>query len=275
MPELPDIEVYIDCLRPRILGATLERVRVASPFLVRTFDPPHRGGVGSQGRRAAPHRQAHRHRARGRHLWLVLHLMIAGRLHWREKDAKLAGKYTLAAFDFADGALVLTEAGAKRRAVAARGGGRGGAGGARPGRDRAAGLRRGRVRRRDPRLGPHAEARARRPARLLAASAMPTRTRSCIAAKLSPVRLARTLSAEEAAMLHRATLRRARGMDGNGCATRRGRGFPRRSRPSARASPCTGAIASPARAAARRCSASCMATTRPTTARTARPAGGS
>ena len=115
MPELPDIEVYIDCLKPRILGEMLERVRMPSPFLVRTVDPPLSAAFG---KRVASLRRLGKRIVIGLEggPFLVLHLMIAGRLHWREKGAKLAGKYSLASFDFPSGSLVLTEAGAKRRA---------------------------------------------------------------------------------------------------------------------------------------------------------------
>jgi formamidopyrimidine-DNA glycosylase len=115
MPELPDIMAYITALEPRVLGKTLESLRVASPFLLRTVDPP---VTSAQGRTVRELRRIGKRVAFGLagDLWLVLHLMIAGRLHWRARDAKLAGRNQLAAFDFADGSLVLTEAGSKRRA---------------------------------------------------------------------------------------------------------------------------------------------------------------
>jgi formamidopyrimidine-DNA glycosylase len=115
MPELPDIAAYISALAPRILGRTLVRVRVASPFLLRTADPPLSA---VEGRAVRELRRVGKRIAIGLdgELWLVLHLMIAGRLHWRPADAKLAGRNQLAAFDFEDGSLVLTEAGSKRRA---------------------------------------------------------------------------------------------------------------------------------------------------------------
>jgi len=115
MPELPDITVYIEALEQRILKQTLERVRVASPFLLRTADLP---VSDTEGRTVGEIRRVGKRIAIGvdEHLWLVLHLMIAGRLHWRPKGAKLAGKNALAAFDFANGTLTLTEAGSQRRA---------------------------------------------------------------------------------------------------------------------------------------------------------------
>ena len=115
MPELPDISAYICALEPRILGETLEQVRLVSAFLLRTADPP----LSSvERRRVRALRRVGKRIAVGVEgdVWLVLHLMIAGRLHWKPPQAKLAGRNALAAFDFAAGSLVLTEAGSKRRA---------------------------------------------------------------------------------------------------------------------------------------------------------------
>ncbi len=115
MPELPDIAAYITALEARILGQPLERVRVASVFLLRTVDPPLES---VEGRAVQAIRRIGKRIAIGVEgdLWLVLHLMIAGRLHWKPPQAKLAGRNALAAFDFPTGSLVLTEAGSKRRA---------------------------------------------------------------------------------------------------------------------------------------------------------------
>jgi formamidopyrimidine-DNA glycosylase len=115
MPELPDITVYIEALEARITGQTLERVRLASPFLLRTIDPPLSA---AQGKKVQALRRVGKRIAIGLEddLWLVLHLMIAGRLHWRERGAKIAPKNTPAAFDFSNGSLVLTEAGSQKRA---------------------------------------------------------------------------------------------------------------------------------------------------------------
>jgi formamidopyrimidine-DNA glycosylase len=115
MPELPDIAAYISALEPRIVGQPLEHVRIASAFLLRTARPP----VASvEGHLVRELRRIGKRIAIGVEgdLWLVLHLMIAGRLHWRPPGAKLAGRQNLAAFDFPHGSLVLTEAGTKRRA---------------------------------------------------------------------------------------------------------------------------------------------------------------
>ena len=115
LPELPDIEAYIHALAPRVLNQRLEKTRIQSPFLVRTVDPALSSAVGKRvvGLRRIGKRISF---AMEGDIFIVLHLMIAGRLHWRDKGAPLAGKYNLAAFDFPDGALVLTEAGSKRRA---------------------------------------------------------------------------------------------------------------------------------------------------------------
>ena len=115
MPELPDIAAYLTALAPRIIGHPLQRIRMASPFLLRTAQPPLTDAEGHVvrellriGKRIAV--------GMDNNLWLVLHLMIAGRLHWRPPQAKLAGHNALAAFDFPNASLLLTEAGAKRRA---------------------------------------------------------------------------------------------------------------------------------------------------------------
>jgi len=115
VPELPDITVYIEALETRILGGTLERVRLASPFLLRSIDPPLTAANGKEVRAL---RRVGKRIAIGLEddLWLVLHLMIAGRLHWLDRGAKLARKNTPAAFDFSNGTLVLTEAGSQKRA---------------------------------------------------------------------------------------------------------------------------------------------------------------
>jgi formamidopyrimidine-DNA glycosylase len=115
MPELPDISAYLSALQERIVGQSLMRVRLNSPFLLRTAAPPLSDATGHQ---VTELRRIGKRISIGldNDLWLVLHLMIAGRLHWRASGAKLAGRNNLAAFDFADGSLVLTEAGTKRRA---------------------------------------------------------------------------------------------------------------------------------------------------------------
>lgn len=115
MPELPDITVYLDSLQTRILGQPLIQVRVANPFLLRTAVPPLQHvnnrritSLGRMGKRIVIGLETD--------LWLVLHLMIAGRLHWRDTPVNLSPRYSSAAFEFSKGTLVLTEAGTKKRA---------------------------------------------------------------------------------------------------------------------------------------------------------------
>ena len=116
MPELPDVEVYVEALRARVVGHPLERVRLGSPFLLRTVEPPLTAFAGRRvasvsrlGKRVVLEFEGD--------LVLSVHLMIAGRLHWKPVGARLPGKVGLAAFDFPDGTLTLTEAGTKRRAA--------------------------------------------------------------------------------------------------------------------------------------------------------------
>src|SRR5580700_4112143 len=115
MPELPDIVVYIEALEKRILGRKLERAQIASPFLLRTIDPPLTAVTGQKVREL---RRVGKRIAIGleNDVWLVLHLMIAGRLHWVTKTVKPDGRRTLAAFEFDSGTLTLTEAGSQKRA---------------------------------------------------------------------------------------------------------------------------------------------------------------
>src|SRR5579863_7348430 len=115
MPELPDVVIYIEALEKRILGQRLEAVRIVSPFLLRTVDPSLENTFGKSVQRL---RRVGKRIAIGVEgdLWLVLHLMIAGRLHWRTRGAKVSKPRGLAAFDFPNGSLVLTEAGSQKRA---------------------------------------------------------------------------------------------------------------------------------------------------------------
>ena len=115
MPELPDIVVYLEALEKRILAQRLERVRIASPFLLRTATPPL---ASAEGQKVTRLRRMGKRICIGleNDIWLVLHLMIAGRLHWKKRDAKLSAPRGLAAFDFENGTLLWTEAGSKKRA---------------------------------------------------------------------------------------------------------------------------------------------------------------
>ncbi len=116
MPELPDVVVYLEHLERRVGGEVLERLRIASPFLVRTWDPPLGEAVGKRvlslrriGKRIVFCLESD--------LFLILHLMVAGRLRWKSRGAPIPGKVGLAAFDFAGGSVILTEAGTKRRSA--------------------------------------------------------------------------------------------------------------------------------------------------------------
>jgi formamidopyrimidine-DNA glycosylase len=115
MPELPDITAYISALEPRVVGQPIQQVRLGSPFVLRTVDPP---PSEVEGRIVRELRRVGKRIAFGVEgdLWLVLHLMIAGRLHWKSRGAKLGGRQNLLAIDFRGGSLVLTEAGSQRRA---------------------------------------------------------------------------------------------------------------------------------------------------------------
>jgi formamidopyrimidine-DNA glycosylase len=115
VPEYPDIELYLHALRPRVVGRVLERVRIVSPFLLRSVEPPLETVLGD--RVGAVHRLGKRIVLEtGRGVFLVIHLMIAGRLRWKEPGAPVPGRIGLAAFDFEHGTLLLTEAGSKRHA---------------------------------------------------------------------------------------------------------------------------------------------------------------
>jgi len=115
LPELPDVDLYVDKIDERICGQKLDNIRVSKPFLVRSFDPPLSD---ANGRRVTEIRRIGKRIVIGleRDYWLILHLMIAGRLHWREEAVSIRGKSQLAAFDFSSGTLLLTEAGTKKRA---------------------------------------------------------------------------------------------------------------------------------------------------------------
>ena len=115
MPELPDVLLYIECLKPRIAGQPLERVRLASPFVLRSVSPPISAinGKNIRGLRRLGKQIILEFEDE---LFLIIHLMIAGRFQWKEKGARIPGKLGLAAFDFPTGTLLLTEAGSKKRA---------------------------------------------------------------------------------------------------------------------------------------------------------------
>ena len=116
MPELPDITVYLEALSSRVLQQPLERLRIGNPFIVRTIEPP---VSAIEGKRVNELRRLGKRIvfAMEGDLFVVLHLMIAGRLRWRERGAAIPGKVGLAAFDFPTGTAILTEQGAKRQAA--------------------------------------------------------------------------------------------------------------------------------------------------------------
>jgi len=116
VPELPDVVVYLDALAPRVVGSTLERVRLSSPFVVRSVEPPltHAFGTRVEGLRRIGKRIVF---VLSGDLFLVIHLMIAGRFRWKDRGAKVPGKLGLAAFDFTRGTLLLTEASTRKRAA--------------------------------------------------------------------------------------------------------------------------------------------------------------
>src|SRR6266404_9174229 len=115
MPEYPDIVVDIEALKERIQGRTLDRVHLASPFLLRTAVPPLSK---AEGKKVIDLRRLGKRICIGLEddLWLVLHLMIAGRLHWKKRGVKVSPPRGLAAFDFTNGSLLWTEAGSRKRA---------------------------------------------------------------------------------------------------------------------------------------------------------------
>ena len=115
MPELPDIDLYVAKIDERIRGQVLDNIRISKPFLVRSFDPPLKN---ANGKRVSKLCRIGKRIVIGLEpdYWLVLHLMVAGRLHWHDDKVALTGKHKLAAFDFPNGCLSLTEAGTKKRA---------------------------------------------------------------------------------------------------------------------------------------------------------------
>lgn len=115
VPEFPDLEVYLDALKPRVVGQVLERIRLLSPFVLRTVEPPL---ASSSGRRVVRLRRVGKRLALGLEgeLFVVIHLMVAGRLHWKAAGAKIPARAGLLAIDFAEGTLLLTEVSTKKRA---------------------------------------------------------------------------------------------------------------------------------------------------------------
>ncbi len=233
MPELPDVTVYVEALERRIAGRRLERIRILTPFVLRSVDPPVEAAAGREvrGLRRIGKRIVI---DLGDELFAVIHLMIAGRLAWKDAAAKPAkAANAIAAFDFSNGTLFFTEAGSRKRASLTI-------------------------------------ASATSPTRACsAASATPIRTRSCTPRgfRRSSTR-ARSTRRSPSGSTRRRARRFAAGP--TSCAPKRAKAFPRRSRHFARAWRCTDASASPAPSATPRCSASSMPRTSATTARAAR-----
>ena len=264
MPELPDVAVYIEALQPRIVGQRLERVRLRSPFLLRTVDPPLSAVFGARvdgvrriGKRIVLALDGER--------FVVLHLMIAGRLRWRPPGTKLPGKLGLAALDFASGSLLLTEASSRQRAalhvvegepaLAALD-----PGGIEPLLADVASFRSAVLRER------HTLKRTLTDPRILSGIGNAYSDEILHRARLSPVRLTDQLTADEMARLHAATRETLADFTAR-IRHEVGEAFP------VTTWPCTGGTDSRVRCAAPRCSASCTPRTRPITVRRARRAG--
>ena len=204
MPELPDVELYLAALRPRVVGRVIERVRVASPFFVRTYDPP----VAAVEGRAIQSLARMGKRlvfALDADLFVVVHLMIAGRLRWRERGIAIPAKVGLAALDFAEATLLFTEAGSRKQASLHVVRGRGAVAAMDPGgvevdtlsRDVFAGLLRG---------GNHTLKRMLTDPHVFSGIGNAYSDEILHAAQLSPVKLTRSLSDDEIARLYDATL---------------------------------------------------------------------
>ena len=241
----------ISCaLRPGSWADRLLRVRRASPFVLRTVDPPVGRCRGMDGSSCAGSASASRSALEGE-LWLVLHLMIAGRLHWRAPGATLAGRNALLAASISPtGTLVLTEAGAKRRASLHLVAGEAALAAHDPWRPGGARTRPAGFRRRSAPRKPHPEARAHRPAHSFAGIGNAYSDEILHAARLSPLAMTQKLDEPELARALRGHPCDARPTGPRGCAPRRRRHSRRRSPPSAPAWRCTAATASPARSAA-------------------------
>ena len=269
MPELPDIAVYVERLEDRLAGPTLERVRLLNPFVLRSVTPPI---AAAEGRKVVGVRRMGKRIviALEGGLFLVLHLMIAGRLRWVGAGAKLPGRITLAAFEFPNGTLVFTEAGTKRRASLHLVEGEAALAAMNPG-----GLEvfesnleefTARLKREN-----HTLKRALTDPRLFSGIGNAYSDEILHRAKLSPFAQTASLSEEDVKRLYdaaRATLaewterlRREAGAD-----------FPEKVTAFREGMAVHDDFANPARCAARRCSASSTRRTRPTTARAARPA---
>ena len=267
MPELPDLTAYLESLERRIATGGCSRVKLFNPFLLRTAVPP----IGAvEGKTVAGLTRIGKRIvfALEDELFLVLHLMIAGRLHWPGKKTRS----TLALFEFENGTLSLTEAGSKRRASLHLVQGEAALRAMDPGGIEVLEVGSGGSSRRRLKSENHTLKRALTDPRLFAGIGNAYSDEILHHAKLSPIALTKDLVGRGRGAAVPFDPHRAERMDR--AAAQRGRSR-RRSPPSARRWRCTAATASRARCAARRCSASCTPRTRPTTARAARPAAGS
>jgi len=268
MPELPDIAVYVEHLEARLLGQILRKVTLANPFILRTVEPPVADAVGRRvegvrrlGKRIVLALDGER--------FLVLHLMIAGRLRWRDADAKPPGKIALASFVFDAGLLYLTEAGTKRRASLHYVAGEAALAVLDPGGLDVFAIDAAQFAERIAR-GNHTVKRALTDPRLFSGIGNSYSDEILHRAKMSPFELGAKLAPVDSARLHDAAkqvlaewtqrLREETGDD-----------FPDKVTAFTRRWPCTAAMASPARSAPRRCSASSTPRTNRTTAHAARP----
>lgn len=272
MPELPEVEFYLSTLRPRIQGQPLEEVRVASPFLLRTVEPPL---ASLPGRRVETLRRLGKRIVFGFEgdLFAVLHLMVTGRLHWKPRGTKVPGKVGLAAFDFPTGTLTLTEAGSKKRAALHLVAGEEALAAYDPGGLEVleAGLDAFRA---SLTAENHTLKRALTDPRLLSGIGNAWSDEILHRAKLSPFQLTRNLTPEETGVLYRACrdvltewTERLR--------TETGDGFPEKVTAFHKGMAVHGRFGQPVRSAALRCRGSSMRTARPTTVRPARPEAGS
>ena len=204
MPELPDVANYVEALRPRIVGRRLEAIRLANPFLLRTVSPSPAEVVGREVRSITRLGKRIVIGLEGE-IWVVVHLMIAGRFRWLAPGAKIPGKLGLAAFDFEHGSLVLTEAGSKRRASLHL----------LAGPDALASLDRGGIEPLEVSLGEFREAlirenhtvkRALTDPRLFSGIGNSYSDEILHRARMSPMRLTQSMTADEIARLHRAVV---------------------------------------------------------------------
>ena len=270
MPELPDVELYLSALRPRIVGQPLQRVRIVSPFFVRTFDPPitaleHQRVVGLRrmGKRLVW--------SVGNDLFAVFHLMIAGRFRWTPPGAPVPGKVGLAAFDFDEGTLICHRSRLGKQASLHVVRGEDGVAALDPGGLEVFDAHRSTQFAHALRRENHTLKRALTDPHLFSGIGNAYSDEILHAAQLSPLKLTQSMTDERSRVLLDATHARSSQLDRTAACARPAIGFRRRSPRSGRRWRCMAAMASRARGAARRFSASSTRGTSRTTARRARP----